>query len=108
MYLVITKLNEKIICNTADEVKNFNKKEDIMKIFSLSMVDYNEIVSTSDIRDCIYNTLKGGNQLDKNTLIESVQNKLGISKSSISKVIAAMKKENIIYVVEDDGWLGVD
>ena len=106
MYLVITKSDEKIILNTAEEVKSINK-EDISKIYALSEADYNSIVSASDIRDCIYNILKG-KQMTKEKVIEIAQLRLGISKSKISKAISAMKKEKIIYVVEDDGWLGID
>lgn len=106
MYLVITKSNQKMICNTADEVKALNK-EDIVEIFALGKIDYDEIVSTSDIRDCIYKILKG-KQLEKEEVVEIVQGQLGISKSNILKVIRKMIKEEIIYVEEDFGWLGID
>lgn len=106
MYLVVTKSNEKIILNTAEEVKSINK-EDISKIYALSEVDYKSIVSTSDIRDCIYDILKG-KQMTKEEVIEIAQLRLGISKSNISKAITAMKKEKIIYVIDEFGWLGVD
>lgn len=104
MYLIITKNNEKILCETADAVKS-NKNID--KLYALHEVAYEDIISTSDIRDCIYKNLKG-RQADKDDIIKEVQEQLGASKSEISKVITAMKKEKIIYKVIDFPWIGIN
>ena len=64
-------------------------------------------MSTADIRDCIYHYVKG-DQIDKETVVNYVSETLGIRKSDVSKVITAMKKEKIIYVVRDMGWIGID
>lgn len=105
MYLVKMNDGDKIV-ETANEVKTLDKNK-IIKIYSLTEVDYDSLVSTSDIRDCIYNYLKG-NQIDKDTILDYVSVTLDIKKSEISKVITAMKKEKIIYTVEDFGWLGIN
>lgn len=62
MYLVKTKSGDKIL-ETANEVKSINKSE-VVKIYSLSEVEYDSIVSDSDIRDCVYNYLEN-NQKSK-------------------------------------------
>lgn len=105
MYLVETKTGYKK-CNTAEEVKMFSKSE-IINTYSLKEVNYDDIVSTSDIRDCIYNYLKG-KQEPKEDVLEYVSNTLNIRKAEVSKVITTMKKEKLIYIVVDDGWLGID
>lgn len=105
MYLVVTKTNEKLICKTVDEVKAIEKE--ISQIYTMSEVDYNDLVSTADIRSCIFDILKG-EQMEKEIVLEQAQQKLGIKKSEISKVITAMKREKIIYVVDDFGWLGIN
>lgn len=105
MYLVRTDNGDKVV-ETANEVK-FLDKNKIVKIYSLTEVEYDSLVSTSDIRDCIYTYLKG-NQMNKETVIDYVSEILGIKKNEVSKVITTMKKEKIIYVVKDDGWLGID
>ena len=46
--------------------------------------------------------------MPKEKILEYVSEKLGVKKNEVSKVVTAMKKENVIYVVEDDGWLGID
>lgn len=106
MYLVIKKSNEKIICNTADDVKSINPKE-ICKVYGMHETNYDDIVSTADIRTCIYNILKGS-QLTKEEVLEEAHETLGIKKSEISKVITAMKKEKIIYDVIDMPCIGID
>lgn len=105
MYLVRTKNGDNVV-STANGVKEFNKNE-IEKIYSLSEVDYDSVVSTSDIRDCIYKCLKGSQQ-SKDDVLNSVTEILGIKKNEVSKVITEMKREKIIYVVKDFGWLGID
>lgn len=105
MYLVETK-NGNIKCNNAEEVKAFTKSE-IVNIYLLHKINFDDLVSTADIRDCIYNYLKG-KQEPKEDVIEYVSCTLDIRKNEVSKVINAMKKEKIIYVVVDDGWIGIN
>lgn len=52
MYLVKTTNGDKIL-NSADAVKSI-KKEDIEKIYFLTEVNYDSVISNADIRDCIY------------------------------------------------------
>ena len=105
MYLIRMNDGDKIV-ETTNEVKELNKNK-IAKIYLLTEVDYDSIVYTSDIRDCIYNYLKG-TQMDKDTIVNYVSESLDVKKNDVSKVITAMKKEKIIYVVKDFGWLGID
>ena len=105
MYLVETNDSDKIV-ETVDEVKSLDRNK-IIKIYSLTEVDYDSLVSTSDIRDCVYNFLKG-TQAAKATVVDFVSTTLGVKKNEVSKVITVMKKENIIYVEESFGWLGID
>ena len=105
MYLVRMNDGDKIM-ETANEVKLLDENK-ILKIYSLSVVDYDSLIVTSDIRDCIYNYLKG-NQINKETIVNYVSETLGIKKTEVSKTITAMKKDKIIYVVEEDGYLGID
>lgn len=106
MYLVETK-NDDVKCKDANEIKERFFKSDVVKIYSLSEVAYDDLIATSDIRDSIYNYLKG-EQKSKKDVIEYVSAILDVKKTEVSKVIASMKKEKIIYVVVDDGWLGID
>lgn len=46
--------------------------------------------------------------MDKDTIVNYVSESLDVKKNDVSKVITAMKKEKIIYVVKDFGWLGID
>ena len=105
MYLVKTNLGDKFL-NSANEVKSINKN-DIIGLYTVVEVDYDSLVSTSDIRDCIYSYLKG-TTAEKDDIIEYVSVKLGVNKNEVSKVITAMKKEKIIYVEKDFGWLGIN
>lgn len=105
MYLVKTSSGDKFL-NSVNEIKNINKNE-IIGIYTLVEVNYDSLVSTSDIRDCIYDYLKG-HQKYKEDILEYVSMKLDVKKKDVSKVITSMKKEKIIYVVEEDGWLGID
>lgn len=105
MYLVKTTNGDKIL-NSADAVKSI-KKEDIEKIYFLTEVNYDSVISNADIRDCIYSYLKG-KQLSKETVVDYVASVLGVKKNEVSKVITAMKREKIIYVERDYGSIGID
>lgn len=104
MYLVKTINGDKIV-ETANEVKSLNKNE-IKKIYLLTEMDYDSLVSTSDIRDCICTYLKGTN-MAKDMLVSYVSETLNVKKNEVSKVITEMKKEKIIYVEKDFGSLGM-
>ena len=105
MYLVRTKQGDKFV-ESADDVKHINKN-DVLEVFMLEKLDYDSIASTSEIRDCLYNYLKS-DQIDRDTVLDYVAATLDVPKSKVSKVINSMIKEKIIYVVEDDGWLGIN
>ena len=57
MYLVKTNSGDKFL-NSVNEVKGINKNE-IIGVYTLVEVDYDSLISTSDIRECIYSYLKG-------------------------------------------------
>ena len=105
MYLVKTNSGDKFL-NSVNEVKSINKNE-IIGVYTLVEVDYDFLISTSDIRECIYSYLKGS-PAEKDNIIEYVSAKLDAKKNEVSKVITAMKKEKIIYVEKDFGWLGIN
>ena len=105
MYLVKTNSGDKFL-NSVNEVKSINKNE-IIGVYTLVEVDYDSIITTSDIRECIYSYLKGS-PAEKDNIIEYVSAKLDVKKNEVSKVITAMKKEKIIYVEKDFGWLGIN
>ena len=105
MYLVKTNSGDKFL-NSVNEVKSINKNE-IIGVYTLVEVDYDSLISTSDIRECIYSYLKGS-PAEKDNIIEYVSAKLDVKKNEVSKVITAMKKEKIIYVEKDFGWLGIN
>ena len=44
--------------------------------------------------------------MSKNELIEKVIANIGVPKSKVSKVITKMKKEKVIYNIEDWNYLG--
>ena len=105
MYLVKTNSGDKFL-NSVNEVKSINKNE-IIGVYTLVEVDYDSLISTSDIRECIYSYLKGS-PAEKDNIIEYVSAKLDVKKNEVSKVITAMKKEKIIYVEKDFDWLGIN
>lgn len=105
MYLVETR-KQTIKCNSADEVKRIPKSE-VIALYGLNKISYDDLVSTSDIRDCIYEFLKD-KQYSKEEVIESVSLTLDVKKADVSKVISQMKREKIIYTVKDFGWIGID
>ena len=59
MYLVKTNSGDKFL-NSANEVKSINKNE-IIGVYTLVEMDYDSLISTSDIRECIYSYLKKDN-----------------------------------------------
>lgn len=103
MYLVRTDNGNELV-DTAEEIKALDRAN-IRKIYSLSEVDYDSLVSTSDIRDCIYNYLKG-DQVDKDDVVNYVAETLNVKKKEVFKVITAMKKEKIICC--QGLWLGIN
>ena len=109
MYLVM-KNNEKIIVDTVRELEDMGASN--CKVYSLALLDTTELIFDGEIRDCIYKILKG-EQMEVQMVINSVQDILGISETKIKKVISKMKKEKIIYYVEDmydlEGhrWIGI-
>lgn len=103
MYLVRTDNGNELV-DTAEEIKALDRAN-IRKIYSLSEVDYDSLVSTSDIRDCIYNYLKG-DQVDKDDVVNYVAETLNVKKKEVFKVITAMKKEKIIC--GQGLWLGIN
>lgn len=102
MYLLLND-NEKIIINTTQELDNFQL--DKYKVYTLVLVDSSELISDGEIRDTICNVLKG-NQMTKRELIDKVNFYLDIPESKISKVITKMKKEKIIYNIDDWDYMG--
>lgn len=104
MYLLLNG-EEKIIVNTIQEMNTIGIDFKKYKIYSLASVDPSELVNDGQIRDTICHFLKG-DQITKKELIEKVVNTMDIQKSKVSKVIAKMKKEKVIYDVDDWNYLG--
>lgn len=102
MYLLLND-NEKIVINTTPELENFQL--DKYKVYTLVPIDSSELISDGEIRDTICNVLKG-NQMTKRELIDKVNLYLDIPESKISKVITKMKKEKIIYNIDDWDYMG--
>ena len=105
MYLVKTNSGDKFL-NSVNEVKSINKNE-IIGVYTLVEVDYDSLISTSDIRECIYSYLKGS-PAEKDNIIEYVSAKLDVKKNQVSTVITARKKGKILYAEKDFGWLGIN
>lgn len=106
MYLVQTIEGTDEVVTTADEVKKFGKNE-VKRIYALSEVDYDDLVSTADIRDCICSYIIKERGASKDDVLNTVANILNVKKSEVSKVITMLKKEKILYVERDYGWLGI-
>lgn len=64
-------------------------------------------VKLHNIRECIYETLKG-EQMPKEKLLDIVYGKTNAKKCEISKIVTQMKREKIIYTVKDFEWLGIN
>lgn len=97
MYLVL-KDNEKIIIENVNELENIDLSN--CKVYSCALLDTTELLFDKDIRDCIYNVLKG-KEMPPDQLVQSVQNSLDVPVSRIRKVVTKMKKEKIIFCLED-------
>ena len=110
MYLLL-KDDEKTIVETIKELENMNI--DGYEIYSLARVDTSELIFDAEIRDTIYRILKG-EQMPKDDVIERVKNILDIGASRVSKVISKMKKEKVVYSVDDlwvrngNKWIGIE
>ncbi len=102
MYLLLNS-KEKIIVDTVQEIQKYDLND--YKVYSLSLVDHSELITDGEIRDGICYILKG-KQMTKNELLEKVYEYLEVPKAKISKVITKMKKEKLIYKVEDWDYLG--
>lgn len=102
MYLLLSD-NEKIVINTATELENFQL--DKYKVYTLVPIDSSELISDGEIRDTICNVLKG-NQMTKRELIDKVNSYLDIPESKISKAITKMKKEKLLYNIDDWDYMG--
>lgn len=78
----------------------------------LQLVSPNEykdinVFADDNIRECIYETLKG-EQMPKEKLLDIVYGKTNAKKCEISKIVTQMKREKIIYTVKDFEWLGIN
>ncbi len=102
MYLLMNE-NEKIVLNTIEEFSGYNLNN--YKVYSLVPVDQADLVNDGQIRDEISRILKG-NEITKEELIERVNYQLDIPKSRISKVVTKMKKEGIIFTLDDLDYMG--
>jgi len=102
MYLLLND-KEKIIVDTVQEIEKYNLNS--YKVYSLVLVNHSELVSDGEIRDKICCVLKG-KQMTKNELLEKVYDYLEVPKTKISKVITEIKKEKLIYNVEDWNCMG--
>lgn len=104
MYLLLND-KEKIIVDTIQEIATRGFKLNNYKVYSLAPVEPSELIDDGQIRDIICRILKG-NQMTKSELIETVTINIDVSKPKISKVITKMKREKVIYDVDDWNYLG--
>lgn len=102
MYLLLNN-DEKIIVDTVKELENFQLNK--YTVYSLAPVDSSELINDGEIRDEICDILKG-EQMTKNELIEKLMISFDIPKSRLSKVITKMKREKLIYDVDDWNYMG--
>lgn len=109
MYLLLNE-KENIIVNTIRDLEKYDLTK--YKIYGLTLLDQSELLESENIRDAILLVLKG-NQMPKDDVIDKVQIITSESVSKISKVITKMKKEKMIYLVDDlwdrngKKWIGM-
>ena len=109
MYLLLNE-KENIIVNTIRDLDKYDLTK--YKVYGLTLLDRSELLESEDIRDAISKVLKG-NQMPKDDVIDKVQIITSESVSKISKVITKMKKEKMIYLVDDlwdrngKKWIGM-
>ena len=104
MYLLLSD-KDKIILDTVQELEMGGFQLDKYKIYNLSPIDPSELINDGQIRDMVCHILRG-DQMSKNELIEKVITNIDIPKSKVSKVITKMKKEKVIYDIEDWNYIG--
>lgn len=102
MYLVLNG-DKKIIVNTANELEQLDLDKN--EIYICVPVNYSELINDSSIRDEITSILKD-NQLTNNEVVNKVSIRLDIPKNRVQKVVRKMKKEKLIYNVDDFNYLG--
>lgn len=102
VYLLMNE-KEKIVLNTIEEFGDYNLNN--FKVYSLVPVDQADLVNDGQIRDAISRVLKG-NEITKDDLIDKVNYQLDIPKARISKVVTKMKKEGIIFTLDDLDYMG--
>lgn len=110
MYLLLNN-EEKIIVNSVVEMENYDLSN--YEIYSLAPVDKNILFENGIIRDEICEVLKD-NQIPKDDVLQAVQDATGSTITKINKVISQMKKEKLIYLVDDlwdsagRKWIGME
>lgn len=102
MYLLMND-SEKIVVESVSDIENMDLSK--YKIYSLCLVDTQELINDGEIRDEISMVLKG-EEMTRDTLIEKVSTNLEISKSKVSKVVSKMKKEKIVFNIDECDGLG--
>lgn len=110
MYLLLNN-EEKIIVDSVAEMEKYNISK--YDIYSLAPVDKNILFEDGTIRDEICEVLKG-EQMPKDQVVQRVQDVTGSTITKINKVISQMKKEKLIYLVDDlwdsagRKWIGME
>ena len=110
MYLLLNN-EKKIIVNSIAEMEKYDVSN--YEIYSLAPVDKNILFEDGTIRDTICEVLKG-NQMPKDHVVQAVQDTTGSTIAKINKVISQMKKEKLIYLVDDlwdsagRKWIGME
>lgn len=109
MYLII-KGNERIFVETVKELEKYDSDE--YELYNLIPIDRDKLFQDGHIRDGIVEVLKG-KQMAKDKVIDEVQFCTDASITSINKMITQMKKEKLIYLVDDlwdkkgNKWIGM-
>jgi len=102
MYLLLNE-DEKIIVENVSDIPDIDMNK--YKIYSLVLVDTQDLINDGNIRDEIKEVLKG-KEMIKEKLIQSVSERLEIPKSKVSKVVNKMRKEKVIFDIEGGDGLG--
>lgn len=110
MYLLL-KDEEKIIVNSVAEMEKYDVSQ--YEIYALAPIDKSILFENGTIRDTICEVLKG-NQIPKDQVVQRVQDTTGSTIMKINKLISQMKKEKLIYLVDDlwdsagRKWIGME
>lgn len=110
MYLLLNN-EEKIIVNSVSDIEQYDVSD--YKIYSLVPVENSVLFEEGTIRDKVFEILKG-KQMPKDEVVCYVYDNSESTITKINKVISKMKKEKLIFAVDDlydkhgNKWIGME